>query len=690
MIAKPGAAINDPETHSHHSIDFAREHYDISDTFNFNELKGLNNICDTFLTGSDQLWNYGISKNFGKTFYLDFVKDSKRKIAYSTSFGHAIDFAPEDERIIISRLLSRFDAISVREKDGVKICNEIYGVDATTVLDPIFLPDISLYYDLSKKSKLSLPNERYVLAYILDPTPEKRALLLETAHRFGCKLIVILDGFPWLFKKNKEALNLDGTLENLDAYDFLHLYINSLFIVTDSYHGSSFAIIFNKPFISIGNKRRGISRFNHLFELFSLKTRFTNKPANIINNDRYFEDINYVPINNLISLERERSLKWLEQALEIQKKHNVASIVDIKNCTGCAACTNICKTGALKLSPDQYGFYRSRVDESKCVNCGKCENICPAIELPRNENTESPRCYAFIAADKKLLYNSSSGGIFPLLATQVIKKNGTVCGVKWKDDFTVEHAMINNIADLHKLQKSKYLQSYIENNIYKKIKLELKNKKIVLFSGCPCQAAGLRAYLGKDYKKLFIIDILCGNAPSALFFKKYIDDYFIEPKLIYYEFRYKKYGWNADCIKLTFSDGSVQVRRGAKEDPYQSVYHNHTMTPHHCEQCKYQALPRIGDLTIGDFWGLGKKDPTIDATKGVSVILINNTKGETLFNYIPKYEIAVMKNVPIQWLGNNGYALKGAHNYASINRNNFYETIKNNLFKNALEQSKLK
>ena len=364
-------------------------------------------------------------------------------------------------------------------------------------------------------------------------------------------------------------------------------------------------------------------------------------------------------------------------------KKNIVSVLELRDCSGCSACVNICPTDALSLLSDDHGFYRSAVADIKCIECDACIKVCPALKLPVNTNTREPKCYAFIANDTKLLYDSSSGGAFTLLAKQIFQSNGFVCGVAWKDDFSVEHIMIDNENDLYKLQKSKYLQSYV-GDMHKKIKNKLTDGFPVLFTGAPCQVAGLRAYLGKNYEKLIAIDILCGNSPSTMFFKKYINEVSNDLAVKRYEFRHKVKGWNATSVALTFSDGTTQVRHGGKEDAYQSIYHNHTMCPHHCENCKYQALPRIGDLTIGDFWGIGKKDPSINTSKGVTVILINNEKGEVFLNSVPTNEISLMKKVPLSWLGGNGYA-RGNKNFASPHRDRFFKAIKTKTFSESIK-----
>ena len=327
-------------------------------------------------------------------------------------------------------------------------------------------------------------------------------------------------------------------------------------------------------------------------------------------------------------------------------------------CTGCSACVNSCPAGAISLCPDKHGYYRAEVDYEKCIGCGKCMKVCPAIKLPQNNNFREPELYEFIAEDNELLYRSSSGGAFPLLAKQTFKRGGVVVGAAWREDFSVEHIMIDKEEDLHRLQKSKYLQSYM-GDAFKDVKEALEKNTFVLFSGCPCQVAGLKIFLEKDYENLIMVDLLCGNAPSTAFFQKYIKDDFNEP-LAKYGFRHKVQGWNPDCTTTTTTTttGNVIVRRGGKQDSYQRVYHNHVMCPEHCEKCIYQNAPRFGDITIGDFWGVSDKDKTIDVRRGISAVLCNNEKGRKFFHSIPEELVSLKKKVPLAWLGGNGQSQK--------------------------------
>jgi coenzyme F420-reducing hydrogenase beta subunit len=706
IVSKINAKLGDVELQDNHALRFAREQYNLSPHYNFDTIKELNALTDLFVLGSDQVFNYGINKNFGKAFYLDFTDDDKKRISYASSFGHAVDYTPPEERVVISNLLKRFDAISVREDDGVKICRDIYGVSAARVADPIVLAGAETFLPLIENARLK-ETEPFVLTYILDPTPEKREVILYISKRLGLKYVNVLDGFPHLFDRNNELLHLDNTPRDVQAEDLLWLYQNCSYAITDSFHGTLLAALFNKPFISFANKRRGISRMKQLYDVIGHKERLFAEPLRVIEKFEALSTPDFDAVNDALRREREASLAWLKAALEKPAKQAtrladdtagsrvsekktpkqaITSLLPPENCVGCGACVSICPKDALTLMPDVYGYYRCVNDAQKCVLCGLCARVCPALSLPKNANAKNPKLYAFVCADEKLLFAGSSGSAFSLLAKQVFCEGGSVAGAAWRGDFSVEHVIIDSEADLYRLRKSKYMQSCLDG-IFREIKAELKKGRFFLFSGCPCQVAGLKAYLGKEYDRLLLVDLLCANAPSAMFFKKYLDDSFGANKVKRYEFRHKEQGWNADCLTLSLSlaDGRTLVRRGGAQDAYQSVYHNHTMCPPHCEHCKYQSLPRFGDLTVGDFWGLGKRDAGVDTSKGVSAVLVNNEKGAEFFRRI-EADASVCKEVPLEWLGGNGYAVKG-RNFVSKGRDAFYKAIQDNSFREAVKLS---
>ena len=303
------------ESFSTHSDKFAERHYEtITKDFDYYDLEKLNECCDTFVMGCDQIWNYGISRGFGKSFYLHFADDDKRLISYASSFGHAISFTPYDEAQEIEDLFRRFDFLSVRETGAVSVLKKEFGVDAVRVLDPVFLADPEIFDEITEESS-HREEEKYLVSYILDPTPEIREALQYAAKKLNLKLINMLDGIQSKFESNKEKLNLDNVVENLETQDWLYYIKHSQFVITDSCHGASFAILFQKDFVCFGNPQRGLSRFHSLLDLFQMRDRMLMNPKDLEKRRELLQHMDYTQSRRILNEERKRSRKWLHDML---------------------------------------------------------------------------------------------------------------------------------------------------------------------------------------------------------------------------------------------------------------------------------------------------------------------------------------------------------------------------------------
>ena len=316
MIDRPNVSVNFEESHTH-ARKFAVDNYKgIAVPMNSNvDFHRLNQLCDMFMIGSDQLWNYSVSKNFGRMFYLDFVADYKRKISYATSFGHEIDFAPENQRKLLQSYFKRFDKISVREDNGVNILRDIYGINAEEVIDPVFLCDRKFYEDMANKSKINIPKEKYILSCLIDPTEDKK-VSIETLSNISneMKTVNILDGFYWLSDKNAEKIGIERE-KGVETADWINYIRNAEMIITDSYHTMCLAIIFKKNFIALPNKFRGYSRFDSIGRLLDIGYKFAYAPEDMLKNPEMLNAPDYNKISAKISSEQKRCLEWLKKAV---------------------------------------------------------------------------------------------------------------------------------------------------------------------------------------------------------------------------------------------------------------------------------------------------------------------------------------------------------------------------------------
>ncbi len=344
--------------------------------------------------------------------------------------------------------------------------------------------------------------------------------------------------------------------------------------------------------------------------------------------------------------------------------------VSTTNCTGCGACENICPLNAIKLEENSEGFSYPNIDSTKCTNCGMCEKVCPIKNHTKHE--ELDYVYA-ITTDDEIRMKSSSGGAFTLLATEILQNNGYVCGASYSKDFkSVEHIIISSVDELYKLNTSKYIQSNI-NNIYKKIK-ELLNKDFeVLFSGTPCQVAGLNNFLGKDYTNLTTIDILCHGVPSPLVWRKYLEKINPENKTIKsINFRDKAYGTYPLHFSIKYSDGNTFIEN-SKKNPYFKGFLKNLTLRKSCYNCKYATLARTSDITLGDFWKLQKFDKKLNDNKGYSAYMPNTEKGKVFLDKISK-NAKLFQKIPVKYLVKGNPTLK-APPKPHTNRNHFFNLL---------------
>jgi len=310
-------------------------------------------------------------------------------------------------------------------------------------------------------------------------------------------------------------------------------------------------------------------------------------------------------------------------------------IVDKKICTGCSACVSICPTRAIYFESDYEGFVYPKTDKDKCIKCKKCIKVCPTYNEYRSNNNENPDVYAGWNKNEEVRLNSTSGGVFTLLAQYILNNNGYVVAAEYRDDFSVYHTIISNLNDIKKQRQSKYLQSDI-NDVFVKIKKLLNEENLVLFCGTPCQNAGLKSYLGKEYENLFLCDFICRGVISPKVFKKYLIDIEeqYEQKITKVHFKHKLWGWNKFSTKIDLENNQV-YQKNRDEDLYMVGYlkYNLYLRPC-CYNCKFKNLPRQADLSLGDFWGIGDKDGKLDDNKGTSVVIVNSQKGNFLLNNI--------------------------------------------------------
>lgn len=350
-------------------------------------------------------------------------------------------------------------------------------------------------------------------------------------------------------------------------------------------------------------------------------------------------------------------------------------------CYSCSACVQVCPVNAITMIENENGFLQPIIDKNKCIKCNKCVKSCP-IESYSFNNSKTPKCFAYRSKENES-QNSSSGGAFYTIAKQFVSQGAYVCGATWINERTVGHIVTNKLEEVEKIRKSKYVQSILGNS-YSEIEKLLKNGEKVLFTGTPCQVAGLYSYLNKQYENLYTIDLICHGTPSNKVIQKYLKEVVTDTKekIISIDFRKKENTKMIFSLKTTHRE----INESFGENSYNYAFLKNYNLKSSCYDCKFQTIPRQGDLTIGDFWGLKKYKRKYKKINGISVILENNPKG-TYLNNMLKSDADIYENVPLK------YALKGnicltRSVYKNKERGLFFKFINNLPLKEATKRSK--
>lgn len=306
-------------------------------------------------------------------------------------------------------------------------------------------------------------------------------------------------------------------------------------------------------------------------------------------------------------------------------------IKDKSDCCGCTACASICPKDAITMEPDTLGFKYPKVDLSKCIACGLCEKVCAFNDsYDKSLNLKEPEIYAARHKDMHEIETSRSGAAFIAISDFVLENGGIVYGVGYKEHFRVVHKRATTKEERDEFKGSKYVQSDLDG-IFRQVKEDLKQGYTVLFSGTPCQTAGLNSYIGKKLREnLVLVDIVCHGVPSPYIWRDYLA--YIEKKykskVVKVDFRDKsRIGWSGHIESFVLSNG-----KKIESNIYTYLFYQHIIFRHSCGKCYFTNVRRPSDITIADFWGWEKinKDFNKD-NKGVSLVLVNTNKGRILF-----------------------------------------------------------
>lgn len=317
------------------------------------------------------------------------------------------------------------------------------------------------------------------------------------------------------------------------------------------------------------------------------------------------------------------------------------SICCEEKCTACMACANACPKGAIDIGINKYGYEKVVIDNGKCVDCGLCAKVCARrMQIERH----SPiKCYAGQSRDSEKLKHSASGAAFQMLAEIVLEMGGVCYGCAGKminGEYSAYHVRVTNVDELQSILNSKYILSHI-GTTYQQIKEDLKNGKLVLFGGTPCQALGLKSFLNNEYENLIVVDVICHGVTSKTIFNDYLREVEKEQNIVItdYIFRDKKAGWGSNFCYSYYDNGDknkIKIKRFPKEGASHEIHYlRGDISRENCFSCEMSNTNRVSDFTFGDYWAIEiehpefivRKDPALSIRKGINCMMVNTEKG---------------------------------------------------------------
>lgn len=306
------------------------------------------------------------------------------------------------------------------------------------------------------------------------------------------------------------------------------------------------------------------------------------------------------------------------------------------NCTGCYACASICPQKCITMQENKEGFFFPEINSAECIRCNLCDKVCPVIHEP--DRSLQTLAYAVKNRNEGERQDSTSGGIFSLLAGNVIDRGGIVFGAAYGDDFVVRHIAVTSRTELPRLRSSKYVQSVIGKSL-QDVETALKSGRQVLFSGTPCQCSGLKAFLRKDYDNLLLVDLICHGVPSPKVWQTYIDYRASKEnggtRPVRINMRSKATGWGRYGYSIEFDYGEDYITRiHNSQDLFMKAFIGNICLRYSCSDCIAKGVERCTDFTLGDYWGVWDQHPEFDDNKGTSIVFVHSEKGHKILEQI--------------------------------------------------------
>lgn len=593
---------------------------------NFTQLSQRDWDFDVMISGSDQVWNGSFTKMNGG-YFLDFGRPEIKRISYAASIGK--DEISPDEVLKFQKYIHNFDYISVREQKAKEQVMKLTDEPVELVCDPTLLLPRSKYDELKVEPKI---NQKYIYVHnvhLVKIDERLNAMAEELSRKTG---LPIVHNRPDYSYTNECGKFLGG-----GPKEFLGWIANSEYVITNSFHATVFAMIYHRNFITIPHFKNP-DRMRYLLSSLGIPEHLMGEPEEIPDDLSTFE-IDYDMVEEKRAAMTESSKEFLTKALagprktgEFAKRKTYFDLADPFACYGCRACAEKFPE-AISMEADEDGFIYPQVHAD---NQGKTEwkDVCiyknPSIW---NKDSKQQRYFAAYNKDEDVKLASSSGGTFSALANAVIDKKGHVVGVKLNEEFQGVYALASTKEECEAFRGAKYVTPD-SAGMKQKVKDLLDKNEVVLYSGNPCEIAGLKSFLGKEYDNLYTVDFLCTGIPAPLVYTQYLKalEEKYNSKIVSVEFDSQFRGKTREYTIVKFESGEVYLQTTRKDD-YMNCYKNKKLQRPSCYSCEFmEGKDTLADITLGRFKNAAVFAPEVEDMFGTSYVQVNTKKGMELWD----------------------------------------------------------
>ena len=590
------------------------------------QLYRLNDYFDAFICGSDQIWS---PNEFNSKYYLDFVSDDEKKIAYAPSFG-VCQITCSYIKDEIGKHVAKIKNLSVREEHAKKMLSDYYGIESEIVLDPTLLLNSTQWNCFASSEHYE--NKSFLLCYFLGENENYWGVVEKIAKDYQLEICII----P---VHSKDYLRDYTILNGVGPSEFISSIKRAKIVCTDSFHGTVFSIIYNKEFLVFNrfddrNPKSQNSRIHSILSILDLRERLYQ------GNIPRFSNYQWDSVNEKLELLRKESKSFLENSLSSATSHRNVGKPITNTCCGCGICMYVCPREAISMKVVD-GFYRAQLNLSQCVDCGLCVKVC-SFNGDTGRDLNEGALFECKSKDKSVLLKSTSGGISHELQCHFNDK-GPVYACEYDyDNNAPMHSLTEQkkISDLSKYQGSKYIQS----NFFKNVDYLLGNGQ-GLVVGTPCQIASLHNLMQLKGNRLdyILVDLICHGVPSKLLWEKYRKELLGDERLIEVRFRNPEKGWRNKSIYI--KSNTMEYSKKETFDLFYSYFDLQNCYMPSCYECNYRVSSNA-DLRLGDYWG--KRYTKEDLIYGTSMVVAMTPNGESILKELKDLNKISLEKKPME------------------------------------------